>query len=417
MHYDSVLLYVRKVLENSHIPTIVCDESFEHMENLDMGFRISLLNNFDNQNNFLSFMDKCKPNMLYYVTDRFYCSYVCLMLPNPEKREYFIAGPFTYIEMNDQTYWKIVENLDIPTSMLSYAKNYYFSLPFIQAETIFRNVIGTFADTLWGGSHNYQISEANDLLFDPPHALEFVDPASPPGYMIPLNAKTIEARYTTEAQYMQIVSQGNISQMDQILSKGEHVGFIPRLPDSLRDHKNHLIILNTLLRKAAERGAVHPVYLHEISTKFAKKIELITDVSDNTLMRSMLRQYCLLVHNYSVKGYSPILQKVINQINLNLTSDLGLKNLSEMFNISAGYLSMLFKKETGVTLTDYVNKKRTEHAIFLLNTTDLQIQTIASYCGIQDISYFTRIFKKFHGMTPNAYRKSILKHRASPLQQ
>ena len=60
----------------------------------------------------------------------------------------------------------------------------------------------------------------------------------------------------------------------------------------------------------------------------------------------------------------------------------------------SGYLATIFKKETGQTLTEYVTGKRIEHAIFLLNCTNMQIQTIAQYCGIPDICYFTKTFKK-----------------------
>ncbi len=44
-------------------------------------------------------------------------------------------------------------------------------------------------------------------------------------------------------------------------------------------------------------------------------------------------------------------------------------------------------------MTEYVNRKRVEHAIFLLNSTNLQIQEIAAACGIPDVNYFTKIFK------------------------
>ena len=63
--------------------------------------------------------------------------------------------------------------------------------------------------------------------------------------------------------------------------------------------------------------------------------------------------------------------------------------------------------ETGMTLTDYVNRQRVEHGIFLLNATDMQIQTIAQYCGIPDVNYFTKTFKKFIGKTPKEYRQNI----------
>lgn len=54
----------------------------------------------------------------------------------------------------------------------------------------------------------------------------------------------------------------------------------------------------------------------------------------------------------------------------------------------------------GTTLTGYVSKRRVNHAMFLLETTSLQIQTIAQQCGIPDVNYFTRTFKKYAGVTP-----------------
>jgi len=44
------------------------------------------------------------------------------------------------------------------------------------------------------------------------------------------------------------------------------------------------------------------------------------------------------------------------------------------------------------------------HAIFLLNATDMQVQTIAQYCGIPDVNYFTKTFKRIVGKTPKEYR-------------
>ena len=68
---------------------------------------------------------------------------------------------------------------------------------------------------------------------------------------------------------------------------------------------------------------------------------------------------------------------------------------------------LCFKKETGKTLTEYVNGKRIEQAVFLLNSTRLQVQTIAQHCGISDVNYFTRLFKATLGKTPKEYRDSI----------
>jgi len=95
----------------------------------------------------------------------------------------------------------------------------------------------------------------------------------------------------------------------------------------------------------------------------------------------------------------------IKMIDANLASDLTLHTLASMQNISAGYLSSLFKKEIGCTLTDYVNRKRMKYAAQLLTTTMLQVQTISQYCGIQDLNYFSKIFKRYYGSAPTEYRQ------------
>lgn len=408
MHYDSVLAYVRKVMENNHIPTTIYEEPFENIEILDWGLRESLLADFDKNKYISIFMKACRENTLYYFTDDYYCSYACMQLPNPMKKQYFIIGPFTYVDINQKNYYKVLEELKLPSHLIPLMETYYYNITFIRSEADFRNLIGTLAETIWQ-ENNYTVSVIHGSPWNMPYSREFIAEPDTDPYLMPTNMRVVEERYVYENQLIQAVSQGNLAMIDQVMAKEDGIRYIPRMADSLRDYKNYMVVLNTLLRKAAEQSAVHPVYLDQISTKFAKKIEALTSVTDHALVREMLHKYCLLVRNYSVKGYSPVIQKVINQINLNLTSDLSLKTLSEMFSISAGYLSTLFKKETGMTLTDYVNKKRVEHAIFLLNTTQLQIQAIASYCGIGDINYFTRIFKKFSGMTPKKYRDLVSK--------
>ena len=164
----------------------------------------------------------------------------------------------------------------------------------------------------------------------------------------------------------------------------------------LRDYKNYSIILNTLLRKGAEVGLVHPIHIDKLSSYFGRKIETITSFEQGkALFAEMIRKYCFLVKNHSLKAYSLLVQKVITRIDTDLTMDHSLKTYAELLNVHPSYLSSLFRKETGVTLTEYVNQKRVEHGVFLLNTTNMQIQTIAQQCGFSDINYFTRIFKKF----------------------
>ena len=119
----------------------------------------------------------------------------------------------------------------------------------------------------------------------------------------------------------------------------------------------------------------------------------------------MFRSYCNLVRKNSIKNYSPTIQKIVTHIELDLSSNLTLSNLAEAHNINASYLSSLFKKETGKNITEYINLKRIEMAKKLLRRTSLQIQTVAQYCGILDIRYFSKLFKKYCGISPTEYRE------------
>lgn len=121
----------------------------------------------------------------------------------------------------------------------------------------------------------------------------------------------------------------------------------------------------------------------------------------------MARKYTLLVKNHSLQGYSTLVRRVLVHIDTDLASDLTLNTQAKLLDVNPSYLSTVFKKETGHTLTEYVTGKRIDHAVFLLNSTNMQIQTVAQYCGIPDICYFTKTFKKLVGKTPTEYKSSV----------
>jgi YesN/AraC family two-component response regulator len=108
-----------------------------------------------------------------------------------------------------------------------------------------------------------------------------------------------------------------------------------------------------------------------------------------------------------MKGYSPTVQKTLALIDNDLAADLSLKNLAEAQKMSPAYLSSAFKRETGKTLTDYITSERMGLAAHLLETTNLQVQTVAAHCGILDVQYFSKLFKKHTKKTPKEYRESL----------
>ena len=221
--------------------------------------------------------------------------------------------------------------------------------------------------------------------------------------------KRLEYRYEMEGKIIDAISRGDFHKAMHYSSNSTFHNIDNRSVNTLRSIKNNLLTFNTLCRKGAELGGVHPVHLDEMSRRVAVTIENMTSPEqDHEVHKDTLKKYCKLVQEKSTAGYSPTMQRVMNHILQNLTEPtLTLQSTAQTLSLSKPYLSSLFKKETNATFTSYVNNKRIEQAIFLLNTTDLQIQEIASSVGIPDVTYFTRIFQREKNMTPSQYRKLI----------
>lgn len=84
----------------------------------------------------------------------------------------------------------------------------------------------------------------------------------------------------------------------------------------------------------------------------------------------------------------------------------GLDGLTERFGISKSYLCRMFKRQTGITVVEYINRLRIQHAYKLLQETDLSVATISRQVGFDTVIYFNRVFKKMLGETPLQARKS-----------
>ena len=218
----------------------------------------------------------------------------------------------------------------------------------------------------------------------------------------------MEQRYAYENELIRAVTLGQQHKEKILLAAFNDQMFERRTHDAVRNAKNYCIIMNTLLRKAAEDGGVHPIYIDSTSSKFAMRIELLADTKAcSYIMREMFSTYCRLVYKHSIKRYSPIVQKTILIIDSDISAELSLNSLAKQQGISAGYLATIFKRDTGKTVSEYIKDKRIEHAMYLLSTTHLQIQTVALHCGIMDVQYFSKIFKKKIGKNHKEYRESV----------
>ncbi len=101
------------------------------------------------------------------------------------------------------------------------------------------------------------------------------------------------------------------------------------------------------------------------------------------------------------KGIS---KNIIRYIRENIDKELTRESIAGQFYMSKGYLANVFKKETRKSLVDYINEEKINKAKELLVMTPMPVSVVAQEVGINNFSYFSRLFKKLAGVSPQNYR-------------
>lgn len=396
MDYKSELLFLQTVFEKCRVRTTVSDmRDFAIQQDEE-----------PHSCNICDFVSQPEQAVIYKVTDAWGCCYFFLLLPDEKEQKVLSIGPYLSVELSPGQIMERAEAMGIAPGRLQELERYYSTVPIIAEDSPLLALLDAFGEHLWGDLCAFRFESVEQEAAGAVSPLFSENASADPAATV-WNMNLMEKRYEYENAIMQAVSLGQIHKTERLLAGFSSSIFEQRVKDPVRNMKNYCIVMNTLLRKAAENGGVHPLYLDRVSSNFAKQIETFTTTKEaSDLMAEMFRSYCRLVRKHSIRQYSPPVQKVITYIDSDLTSDLSLSALAEMQNVSAGYLSALFKQEMGQTLTEYVNRKRVKYAMQLLRTTHLQIQTIAQYCGILDVHYFSKVFKKYAGKTPKEYREN-----------
>lgn len=346
-----------------------------------------------------------KENTVYKLTDEFLCNYIYFLLPETAEPTAILAGPYLSFHKSREELLEEAERYNIPTLKFSQLEACYSEIPVFTDDSQIFIMINVLGETLWGKNNAFEIFDMNQDFSSSSGPFTVSSDSESPKDLL-LRMRALENRYAYENELMELISLG-LSHRAELMMRGfSNIAVEQRTADPVRNLKNYTIISNTLMRKAAERGGVHPVYLDRTSSAFAKRVETITDFSDGTsLMLDMVHTYCRLVQKHSANQYSPFIQKTVAYIDANLAGELNLHTLAALQNLNASYLSTLFHKETGKTVTDYVTARRMDAAGKLLRTTQLQVQTIAQHCGIGDSNYFSKLFKKHYGLTPLQFRE------------
>ena len=380
-----------------NIPTRRVKAPFEGLEEFDYGLRRSLDPQFDWQEFGRVLLENTPEQTLLFVEGTFELHFALFRIPD-EEDTVFLVGPWT-IGPRSESARKWVKRY-LGEAGEAAVQEYYNGVKILEAND-FYSAIRVIVESMLPGKE-LDVRELKEFLpfrFHP-DTRYFTEPE----FQKEIPVAMLEQRYESENRILEAVSRGDDEAAIQAMHQHSRFTYGGRFEGTLYQQKNKMIIFNTLLRKAIEPSKVHPYYIDAISSKYARIIEDADEIP-NEMMWQMVRDYCAYVRRYSLKEYSPAVQKVMNYVNLNVAEPLTLKSLAAMCFISPSYLSALFKQETGTTLIDYINTQRVNRAAQLLVQNNHTIAAVAEEVGILDVNYFTKIFKKTLGVTPTRYRR------------
>ncbi len=404
MVYEAELHLLQLTFKKCRVQTRVLDPDALLDPQADIGRSMILGHEWVYQRSFADSVPALCQNVIYKYEDSYGCTALYMLLPECE--QVLLIGPYLRAPLERGQVLAYMEKNNVSPAVLAEMEQYYEILPCLEETSHLFSLLDAFAERLWGGQERFEMQDVFSTKETVPGLQDKKEAAEP--QQILWNMQMMEMRYSYENEMMQAVSRGQVHKAERLLKKIPASMLEKRLSDPIRNMKNYCIIMNTLSRKSAEQSGVHPLYLDRVSSAFARKIEQVTTVAAlEQLMLEMFRSYCRLVREHSMKNYSSTVRKTVLCIDSDLSADLSLSTLAQMQNVSSAYLSALFRKETGKTLTEYITEKRVAQAKHLLSTTDLQVQTIAQHCGILDVHYFSRVFKKYTGKTPKEFRADV----------
>ena len=102
-----------------------------------------------------------------------------------------------------------------------------------------------------------------------------------------------------------------------------------------------------------------------------------------------------------------LIEKVLSYIEGNYQKDITLQTIANYIHLNSSYLSRLFKKETGETITEAITRYRIQKAKVLLLSSDIKFYEVGCMVGISDSAYFSNVFKKYVGLSPKEYRATF----------
>ncbi len=220
------------------------------------------------------------------------------------------------------------------------------------------------------------------------------------------NAEEVNRRYQLEDRFIEAVSMGDsVRAYRAWRGMGKVTSDLRFMSDSIQDQLVGAAVIRTLIRIGAKLGRLSPVLIDSISQEYAQQMKRSRSKAEmGNLLAEMVGRFCDEVRERQRCGWSPVVRRAAEYIEVNLSKSMTTEEIALAAGEKKRSFVSRFLQETGMTVKEYLAKRRCNIAARLLAGSETSIQEIAEYVGYTDNNYFSKVFKANAGMSPQSYR-------------
>lgn len=218
----------------------------------------------------------------------------------------------------------------------------------------------------------------------------------------------LRAPYNPELEFYSVIKSGNTKKTAQLcndtFSQKKGLGTLSANP--LQNIKYHFVITIALIARHCIEGGMDLSTAYGLSDYYIQKADACNSFTAiDELHKKASMDYATRMHTLRKHKICSIhVVRCIDYIHANLHTRITVKDLSELTGLNPSYLSRLFKKETGLSITDYIRDLKIDAAKNMLLYSDFSPAQIASILAFSDQSYFTEVFHRLFGVSPKKYQ-------------
>lgn len=403
---QSIILNCHKLLQSVlmdafKVPVLLFTPPYRDITQIDQGIRAAVWTHYYEGNEGLTFGESTHQYRILIIKSNLGFYNVIFLLGQGSQPNFVSLGPFRDEELSPSYFTQILKESHIAPADIQNMKSLYERMPLVQLDTVInvaRHIVTNF------------IPEFRDLS---PELIQY----SEQDRAVEINRDMIEHYSIEHAEDYRETLSTFLSQLktgDNTNAKRSLLDFLDRTnlagSKSMHTYKSILQGVNSYCHLTLLQLSIHPLHVIKLAESIRLKIDHTASLSKlEQLPGEITRKYCLLIRNYAHPETSRMTRDVITYIQLHLEDELSLSRLADYFQKNPSVLSNNFRKETGLTLTHFIQQTRIQEAIRLFNTTDMSVSEVALAVGYQDFSYFSKVFTRQVGYSPRKYKLCSVK--------